>query len=303
MRPPIKNNKVVQMEHLKHFFKITLIVFTVIILIFPAGAEEKKAKKKAVKKEIEPTRIEFLSEDKQTIVADLYLPLKLKKNIRLPLVVFIHDLAENKKIWQSYARELVEKGYSVLAIDIRGHGESILNKKKQKFYWRSFKEENWKLAKYDVTNAIKTLAKDYPQANTEKMVMIGSSLGACVAVNASEDLKHPLKSLILISPYTTYKGIETRVPLVNYGDHPILIIVSKTDVTSYKAAIELIKYSQGKHELVLVKNAGHGTFMLKFEPKLKDIIYNWIKKELPPTPEEFTVPSSKKEKKEKSTKE
>jgi dienelactone hydrolase len=270
----------------------------IMIVGMPVFAAKKSKSKKP--KEIEPTRIEYSAKDHFHIVADLYVPPKLPKNVKVPLVIFLHEISQSKTVWKPYAKELAEKGYSVLAIDIRGHGESVINKKKQRSYWRKFKEEDWKEVSSDVTKGIAYLKENNPEVDTNRIIIIGSSMGTCVAVKAANEEKKHVKGLILLSPYSNYKGIEARVPLVDYGANPILIIVSKNDYSSYDAATELIKYSQGTHQLVLVKSAGHGTFMLKFEPKLKQIMYDWLIEKLPP--EEIKVAETSKKSKKKSGK-
>ena len=230
------------------------------------------------------------------------MPPKVKKTVKIPLIIFIHELSQSKEIWKPYARELAEKGYSVLAVDLRGHGDSILDRYSRKKYWRTFEAEDWKYIDSEIINAVELLKNNHPQVNTEQVVLIGSSLGACVAIIAGEKQKNIVKGLVLISPFTHYKGMETRVPLVDYGNHPILVLVSKADTNSYAASQELVKYAQGEHEIVLVNNAGHGTFMLKHEPKLKTIIYEWLAKKFPPTEVEIPKePKGKKSKKESSS--
>ncbi len=273
---------------MKSLLKIGIILVLIAFLCLPAIAKGKgKAKKE---KTIEPQKIEYQSKDRFNIVANLYLPLNIEKNTRVPLVIFIHEIAQNKDIWKPYAIELAEKGYSVLSIDLRGHGESVLDKKHKKKFWRGFQKDDWENIEYDVVNGIDYLKNNYPEINTEKIIIAGSSMGSCVAIKAAEKEKQHVKGLILLSPFTDYKGIEARVALVNYGAHPILIIVSKTDSSSFKSTEELVKYSQGTHQIVLIEHAGHGIFMLKFEPKLKDIMYDWLAKNLPPDPE--PVPAS-----------
>lgn len=265
---------------LKSFIKIFVVFAIIISLCVPVLAVTKKKSKKV--KEIEPQRIEYQSKDNFTIAADLWLPGKLEKNTKIPLIIMLHSIGESRKSWAPYAKELAGMGYSVLTIDLRGHGESILRNKK-KLYWRSFAAENWTGMIYDVTDGINYLKQNNPEVNIDKILIIGSSLGANVAVKTAEKEKTRVKALALLSPFGNYKGIEARVPLVNYGPHPLLIIVSKTDKISYEASNELIKYSQGSHEVLMVKNAGHGIYMLKFEPKLKKMLFDWLVKVLPPT--------------------
>lgn len=39
-------------------------------------------------------------------------------------IYLVHDIGEDRTIWNDYAKELQSKGYNVMAIDMRGHGES-----------------------------------------------------------------------------------------------------------------------------------------------------------------------------------
>ena len=247
-------------------------------------AETKKTKIKKAK-EIEPKNIEYVTIDKFNIVADLYLPPKLSKKVKIPLIIMLHAIAEDKEVWKPYARELVGKGYSVLALDFRGHGNSIFDRKKKKVFWRFFNDEYWKYISSDVLSGVELLKSDYPQVNTDKIVIVGSSLGACVAVVSAEKISKVVKGLVLLSPINKHKNIEARVSMVNYGPHPVLIIVSKDDSSAYYAAQELTKYTQGTHQIAIVKNAGNGVTMLKHDKRLKKIMFDWLSKVLPPTPE------------------
>lgn len=253
-------------------------------MCLPVLAEKKASKPKKIK-ELEPKKIEYIASDKFNIVADLYLPPKLSKKVRLPLIIMLHSIAESKEVWKPYARELVSKGYSVLAIDFRGHGESIYNRKKKKSFWRFFTEENWKYIDSDILNGIELLKTEYPQVNTNKIIIVGSSLGSCVAIVAAEKANKIVQGLVLLSPINKYKNIEARVSMVNYGAHPILILVSKEDRGAYESANELTKYTQGTHEIAVVKNAGNGVIMLKYDQRLKKILFDWIQKVLPPKAE------------------
>lgn len=284
---------------MKSVLKVFVVLVLIVFICAPVLAAKKKSSKKP--KELLPQKIEYISRKDFKIVANLWLPPNIEKNTRVPLVILLHSIAESKQMWDPYAKELAEKGYSVLAIDLRGHGES--NKRKSKrLYWRSFESESWNNMLYDVTEGINYLKQNNPEVNINKIIIVGSSLGANVAVVAAEKEKDKVKGIALLSPFGNYKGIEARVPLVNYGAHPLLIIVSKTDKLCYDASNELVKYAQGKYEIVLVKNAGHGIFMLRFEPKLKEKLYNWLAQNLPPTAEQLPPTAKKsKGKKEKSS--
>lgn len=278
---------------MKNLFGVLLVIILFGLLCLPVLAEKKAKPKK--EKELKPTTIEYQSSDQFHIKADLYLPPKFSKKMRAPVVILLHSLSENRNVWKKYSIALATKGYAVFVPDLRGHGESILDKKNRRSFWRSFKKEQWILMPQDVISGIDYLKNNNPQANIDKIIIVGSSMGAAAGVITAEKEKDKVKAIALLSPFCNYKGMESRVPLVNYGEHPLLIIVSKTDRASYDASQELIKYAQGEHEIALVNNAGHGTVMLKFEPKLVPLLYKWLEKNLPPVAE--PIPAADKKKK------
>src|SRR5579872_3411101 len=51
--------------------------------------------------------------------------LPLEERPELPPLVLLHGLASASHIWNLVAPLLVERGYSVTALDQRGHGEAI----------------------------------------------------------------------------------------------------------------------------------------------------------------------------------
>lgn len=58
------------------------------------------------------------------IKADLLSP-TVKNNVKLPLVVMLNKAAGDRKVYRSFARKLLNKGFASLRVDLRGHGESI----------------------------------------------------------------------------------------------------------------------------------------------------------------------------------
>ena len=71
----------------------------------------------------EPRRVEFTTSDGVQIVGDFYLPKKPVE--KLPAVILLHMYDSNRRAWDTLAPELQKAGLAVLAIDLRGHGESI----------------------------------------------------------------------------------------------------------------------------------------------------------------------------------
>lgn len=94
-------------------------------------------------------------------------------------------------------RSLTQGGFSVIAIDLRGHGASEGN-------WRSFSPREFNAVVLDVK-----AAKDYLISRGVKpgrMGIVGASIGANIALRyAAEDGE--IKTVVLLSPGLNYRGV------------------------------------------------------------------------------------------------
>jgi predicted esterase len=228
-------------------------------------------------KTAEKTIIQFPSKDGFNIAGELDIPAGSSVNKKVPVVIFLHSLGGNKTEWRTLPTSVKSLGTATLTLDLRGHGLSILDKKNKKTYWQNFKNQEFSKYSEDVSYAIKYLKENYPEINIDKTALIGSDIGAVTAIMAARNNKTAVKSLVLLSPLSLFKGIDTRIPILEYGAHPILILVSKNDRNSYIDSTELIKYAQGKKILKVYPSGGSGIDLLKFQPDSKNLILNWLK--------------------------
>ena len=89
--------------------------------------------------------VQAVSSDGFNITATLSYP-RVKSQKEFKTVVLLHSLGYNSQWWEDLPKLLLEKGYAVLAIDLRGHGTSIYNSKLTKTSWKSMKNSAY--AKY-----------------------------------------------------------------------------------------------------------------------------------------------------------
>jgi len=260
---------------MKNFsIKISLMLFLVLCLVFSLKSTVYAAKASG------PTIVQYQATDGFNITGLLDLPSGSSIKKKVPLVIFLHSLGGSKIEWGTFPNSVKSLGFATLNIDLRGHGQSILDKRNKKKYWPNFNKTDFSKYPSDVSLAINYLKENYPEINTGKIAIIGSDIGADTAILAGYRFNKNVKTLILLSPTTFYKGLDTRVPLVGYGVHPVLIIVSQSDRFSYNDSTELIKYAQGKKVLKAYPYGGSGIDLLKFQPDSKGLILNWLKTNL-----------------------
>lgn len=191
--------------------------------------------------------VELQTEDNIKLTADLYKG--GEKGI-----ILLHMYTVTKKSWEDFANELQEKGYTIIAIDLRGHGESDLN-------YKDFTEKDFNNMLLDAK-----AAKDF--LNKEKNIIIGASIGANLAIKFANQID----GAVSLSPAFNYKGIETREDATK-TTKPVLIIASDEDAQSVGDSKELGKLIQGS-KTQIYSGKGHGTNMLDRETK--DLILDWL---------------------------
>ena len=109
------------------------------------------------------------------------------------------------------------------------------------------------------------------------MAIVGADIGANTAVLASDKLKKKPKTLVLICPTTSFKGLYIPITLTDLN-MPILTSSSNKDQYSLQEQRKLAKFSQGGFYAKNYPNGGMGMLMVKLNPSMPMDITNWIKK-------------------------
>jgi len=202
-------------------------------------------------------RIELVTQDKAKIVGSYYSAEGDKG------VILLHQYRLSKDSFDKYAKELQKRGYPVLALDFRGHGESYGTVE-------GLTERDFSLMIEDVNSASDFLN------NKEKEVLavIGASIGANNAFRFSSVRRIPA---VLLSPGLNYHEIDIKDITCS---SPIFIIASKGDEYSANSSRNLYENNLfGPKKMIIVPgSSAHGVYMLDENPKLFEEIINFLKK-------------------------
>lgn len=247
------------------------LVFIIITMFITAGNAAFSAKKTSG-----PEMITFTANDGFYLTGDLYVPANATIKSKVPMVILLHSIGGSKIDWNQFPNDILKLNVAVLNMELRGHGKSIINKKNKPKYWQNFKSTEFQKYPDDVIKAISYVGENYPNVDTGNVAIVGSNIGANAAVIAGSKLSYKIKNLVLLSPTTSSKGLDTRIPLVNYGKHPTLIMVSKSDSDAYFSANELIKYAQGTKKIINYPYGGNGATLLRFQPNAKKLVLTWL---------------------------
>jgi len=248
--------------------KLGLIFLFVIILILGSALYYFLIKSKPKMEEFK--KVNFVTKDGVTIVGNYY----ENKDAKFAGIL-IHQRPLTKESFDSFAKFLVNEGYLVLAIDLRGHGESV-NSIKGKLDYNKFQEEEEKMSINDLEAASLFLEKNgYPK---NKQFLIGSSIGANLSFQFLSE-NQDIKAGVLFSPGLNYRGIILENFKKDFLKDKILVISAKDDPPAYLATAKLKEW-YATSTFLEFQTGGHGIGLLDIYPELKMQILNWLREKL-----------------------
>lgn len=190
--------------------------------------------------------------------------------------LLLHMMPATKESWRPLVPPLIDRGLHVLAIDLRGHGESSGGPEG----YRDFSPEEHQAGVHDVAAGVDFLLQR--GCERSRIALIGASIGANLAV-CFLALHHDTHRAVLLSPGLNYHGVDARKAIRDcVSPQRFLFVTSADDVQSGNNSImvqELIETVRKgvAHSLIAYKNAGHGTNMFgKEEPDLAREIVSWL---------------------------
>ena len=255
--------------------KKSIIIFCLISIIFFAYTSFSEAKSKKLTKDIDIT-----VSDNLVINTTLFMPPNSSIKEKSPLVILLPSIGGNKTTYTNLAKKLSTNGMTAITINPRGHSLSCTKTTGKKIFWQSMSKTQFAKYPNDISDIIEYLKKNYLAINTNNYVIVGADLTANAAIIYSANAKIPPKKLILFSPYVSYKGLETAIPLVKYGQNPVLVFVSKADASGYNNALELKKYAQGDYKMEVFPSGGTGDSLIKLYDSVETEIFRAVQEVL-----------------------
>jgi pimeloyl-ACP methyl ester carboxylesterase len=218
-----------------------------------------------------PQDVTFVTKDSVTIYATFY---PCESNEEAPGLVLLHMLKHKRQDWDGFAQEAVKAGFAVLAIDLRGHGQSI-HQGQSILDVNEFSNAEFASSVEDVSAAVAFLRKE-PGIDGSRISLVGASIGANLALKCAAT-DPTIRSVVLLSPGLEYRGLTTEDAMVRYGNRPIFLIASRDDDYASDSVVRLASLAKGSVKQQLFENAGHGTFMFQAEPDLGKMMLDWLK--------------------------
>lgn len=205
-----------------------------------------------------------------------------------PMVLLVHRLGGSRDEWTPLIERLFppRSPLNVVALDLRGHGESTSGPGAKKLAWQSFEADYFEKMDADLTAVMAHVQKAKGGPPTA-WLLAGSDLGATLVVRQAALRKGDVAGVALVSPGASIRGMDIYEPFGAMLDRPNLIVTGTRDTVSLTASKALAAMSRPS-KLVMLEARGHAAQFLGEERwEAWDDLADWI--ELGVTP---TAPSS-----------
>lgn len=259
--------------------KIIIFAIAIVLTCLPfiqtiADANTNTNKKVTKNKTI---KIEYETQDKFLISANLVYP-KTKEKL-YPLVILLHSIGENSNQWGTLPDKLLESGFAILKVDLRGHGESIYNIDLNKKYWQNLSEKAYSKYPNDILGLMNYVKQEYKNISFSHYAIIGADIGANTSILASQLMKNKPFALVLISPQTSFKGLYIPIAIADLPKTNILFVYSNLDNKTVKEVKSLKRFAQAQTKELIYPSGGSGMILLKNNKDSDYDITNWCVEE------------------------
>lgn len=193
---------------------------------------------------------------------------------RRGVLVALHEEGLNRMVYLPLVGPAAAEGLGVLAVDLRGHGASVRQGKKDLGPRVEARDETLfaGLGK-DVAAAMAFLKRQ--GFGPEKVVIVGASAGASAALDYAAT-SPKLKGAVLLTPGKHILGIASMQHITKWGDRPLLIVAAKSEAgTGARPIYDALESKRHAVLLELPQPEAHGTRMFGRVPDIERRIAEW----------------------------
>ena len=185
----------------------------------------------------------------------------------IPAVLLLHGYGEDRKVWDAFRAQLIARGFAVLALDLRGHGESKTKNRRPLAASPEWRTSSHDFAQ-DVDPALDWLKKQ-PRLDSKKIVIVGYDVGANLALVSSGKFTE-VRTVVAIKPVLK-EALEMSGSAQDF--HPRSVLVVAGDAAEGNAVKQ---YAKDPFRVVAQPVAG-GTSQVMQTKAITDAIFQWLK--------------------------
>jgi pimeloyl-ACP methyl ester carboxylesterase len=185
----------------------------------------------------------------------------------IPAVLLLHGYGEDRTVWRNFAQQLVGRGWAVMALDLRGHGES---KTRNKMPLQATPEWRTDLHTFpvDLDPALDWL-KARPRIDTQKIVVIGVDVGANLALISSGRFPE-VRTVVAIKP-NLMESLALAGSAQDFHPRSALIVVpNETEGNRIRALVQ-------PPSRILVSSVTGDTAQASADSQIAAAVFQWLR--------------------------
>ena len=198
-----------------------------------------------------------------------------------PVVILLHQFNQDRRSWSALVPALSRAGFTVLALDQRGQGESTEQRTSQGARVLRVQE----LPRDEVGPIVSAGTADVAAARAflerqgvavDRLALVGSSYGCSVSLLAAREVPG-VRALALLSPGVAYFGVDIREAAARFPG--ALLAVAAADDPESAESVRVLAVARGKGtETIAYPTGGHGVALLAAHPALTARIADFLAK-------------------------
>jgi len=218
------------------------------------------------------------TKDQLLLTASYWAP---KGKGKAPGALLVHEAGADRRSLDELGEALHKKGFAVLAIDVRGHGESV----SKDVDWAKAEDDKarellWGLAARDLDAAAGFLvAKNEVQAS---LALFGVGAGGALALRQAKADSNA-RAVVLVTPEAKSYGYDMAQGVASLGGLPTLVVASakgKDVAEALKKAGDDANQGQGGVEIALSKAEPAAVLG---DSKQNNASVTWLRNQVMPT--------------------
>lgn len=178
-------------------------------------------------------------------------------------VILVHGANGDAADFANFSARLAANGFSVLNVDLRGHGES-------RAAAETLAEDDWPAMVGEIDAASAWLMDHEAQT----VAVVGSAFGASLALHAAQD-SDQITNVVMLSPSLSAHGLKVSSAISNWRG-PLLIVADARDPAASRTASLLGERAGAKARVELVDAGVAGHRMLNTVPDLEATLVGWL---------------------------
>ncbi len=219
---------------------------------------------------VEAQPVTFETYDGETIHGDYYG--RQPTETGTPMVILLHMYRSDRAAFKPLIEPLHKAGFAILAIDMRGHGQSATEDTRRRVMQAEtavFEEM------YDDVRAAYDWLANQEGVDRSRFALVGASVGCSVALDyAARD--RSVDVLVCLSPGINYLGLDSKHDIQAIKGRK-LWLVAANNVKDKQAVGTLGALDQGA-ETEIITGDFHGTHMFGHVPGIENRIADYLKK-------------------------